>query len=185
MQALEVQRPCRSDFGVTRVPDADPSHRTVKASKSQLTAIGKIDGLDLSGVRSKITGSEGLRWTQARTSQAELDYRRFLKLQALYPNERVSPTKLIDDFWHYHILDTRAYAKDCEEIFGHFIHHNPYFGAGSQSEARLLEGVLANLQRLFLLEFGALPSTASSANCFSTTDDEGSDHCEPDHDDHG
>ena len=33
------------------------------------------------------------------------------------------PTIDIDLFWHQHILDTRAYAKDCQKVFGQFLHH--------------------------------------------------------------
>lgn len=37
----------------------------------------------------------------------------------------VSPSPLVDDFWHAFILRTRAYASWCEETFGTFIHHQP------------------------------------------------------------
>lgn len=35
------------------------------------------------------------------------------------------PTREIDEFWHNHILYTREYARDCECIFGKFLHHDP------------------------------------------------------------
>jgi hypothetical protein len=40
-------------------------------------------------------------------------------------NREIRPKKLIDELWHKHILDTRAYARDCENWFGNFIHHRP------------------------------------------------------------
>lgn len=38
-------------------------------------------------------------------------------------------------FWHYHILDTRAYHKDCDTVFGHYLHHFPYFGMRGEQDA--------------------------------------------------
>lgn len=38
-------------------------------------------------------------------------------------------------FWHYHILDTRAYHKDCDTVFGHYLHHFPYFGMRGEHDA--------------------------------------------------
>ena len=34
--------------------------------------------------------------------------------------------EIADELWHTFLLDTNGYQKFCEEIFGHFVHHNPY-----------------------------------------------------------
>ena len=52
---------------------------------------------------------------------------RFLALNLLYPSETLAVNRLLDDYWHYHILDTRKYAQDCERLFGSLLHHYPYF----------------------------------------------------------
>ncbi len=52
-------------------------------------------------------------------------YRRFMVLKGLYADEIITPPREVDKFWHYHILDTMAYAADCEATFGRFIHHIP------------------------------------------------------------
>lgn len=31
----------------------------------------------------------------------------------------------VDPYWHAHILDTKRYAKFCEEAIGYFMHHQP------------------------------------------------------------
>jgi hypothetical protein len=66
-------------------------------------------------------------WTAATTQQAESLYRRFLMLHMMFPSEEFVPTKVIDAYWHQHILDTRKYAADCDAVFGTFLHHDPYF----------------------------------------------------------
>ena len=38
------------------------------------------------------------------------------------------PNGDIDEIWHMHILDTRAYMADCNALFGEYLHHYPYFG---------------------------------------------------------
>ncbi len=54
-------------------------------------------------------------------------YRCFLKLNVLYPTENLYPSFGMDVIWHYHILDTVAYFKDCEFLFGNYMHHAPNF----------------------------------------------------------
>ena len=53
-------------------------------------------------------------------------YKRFLNLKIKYPNLNLVPTDDIDMIWHAHILDTEQYAKDCANLFGTFLHHNPF-----------------------------------------------------------
>lgn len=99
-----------------------------------LAALAK---LDLSQVKRKLmeAAPEGRGWDQETADNAENWYRRFLEVCLRFPQFPAVPNRAIDDFWHQHILDTQAYAKDCEEIFGHFIHHYPYFGMnGDRSE---------------------------------------------------
>jgi len=36
--------------------------------------------------------------------------------------------------WHAHILDTNAYAPDCEKVFGKFLHHFPYWGMRGEED---------------------------------------------------
>ena len=45
------------------------------------------------------------------------------------------PCKLVDELWHAHILDTRAYRDDCYRIFGFFYDHYPYFGLRDAADA--------------------------------------------------
>ena len=106
----------------------------------------RIQNLDLTRIIWKMGDpEEGKGFTPQRLAQAEMDYRRFLHLHLLYPGLEIVPTKLIDEVWHQHILDTRAYAKDCQELFGEFLHHYPYFGMHGADDQ-------ANLQRCYSKE---------------------------------
>ena len=71
-------------------------------------------------------------WDKDVVEDMYSDYIRFLALIKTLKEFRINipivPNRYIDDFWHKHILDTYQYAMDCEEIFGEYLHHFPYFG---------------------------------------------------------
>ena len=61
---------------------------------------------------------------------------------------------MIDEVWHQHILDTNAYAEDCERIFGHFLHHYPYFGMEGEEDQAKLQSCFEETQGIWVEEFG-------------------------------
>jgi len=98
-------------------------------SKSDDALKKAIDELNLDPIKIKIMDKEeGLGWTANQVDEAEKFYKRFLFLSAKYPKQPLVPTKHIDAFWHWHILDTQKYSADCISVFGVFLHHFPYFG---------------------------------------------------------
>lgn len=60
----------------------------------------------------------------------------------------------MDTIWHYHILDTRAYAKDCQSVFGEFFHHYPYFGMRGKEDEENLEKSFYKTCELYETRFG-------------------------------
>jgi hypothetical protein len=88
-----------------------------------------IATLNLETIKRKLMDAEsGEGWSRSKTNAMEIEYRRFLHLMHAFPDEAASPTKAVDTFWHYHILDTQKYAADCDAMFGCFMHHNPNVG---------------------------------------------------------
>ncbi|MGW1809241.1 glycine-rich domain-containing protein [Streptomyces sp. NPDC002078] len=49
----------------------------------------------------------------------------FLYLCATNPEQRFTPTPLVDEGWHTFIVYTREYAEFCSRVAGGFIHHEP------------------------------------------------------------
>lgn len=84
------------------------------------------------------------------------------------------PNKIMDIFWHYHILDTRAYHKDCEAVFGHYLHHFPYFGMRGEQDAQNLKNAFYKTKELYLETFGE-NMLRESLNIFDDDDDDESD----------
>lgn len=123
-----------------------------------------IDTMDLGPIRFKLMDkTDGAGWPPALVDKTEVWYRRFLFLNAKLrgSGRAVVPNKLIDTFWHYHILDTQKYAEDCEKTFGYFLHHFPYFGMRGAADAAELNVAFADTLTLFQTEFGEAPDSAS------------------------
>lgn len=109
------------------------------SSPSISDTVQKIYSLDLSRIRRKIVCDppEGLGWSEAQAEEAELWYKRFLHVYSTDQDSMDNvPSLPVDAFWHFHILDTVKYARDCQYVFGHFVHHNPYYGMNGDSEER-------------------------------------------------
>jgi len=79
---------------------------------------------------------DGEGWSKRQCEEVETEYRRYLKLNLLYPDENIVPNLAIDTFWHYHILDTEAYQRDCHAIYGKMLHHYPYFGMEGKADEK-------------------------------------------------
>lgn len=126
-----------------------------------------IEALDLAPIKMKLMHVEsGEGWSREKVEAVEVEYRRFLYLMKKYPNEELSPTMDVDVFWHYHILDTMKYAKDCEQVFGYFLHHYPYVGLGENVDPADHARAGEHSRELYEAEFGAAP--AAPAWCAAT-----------------
>jgi hypothetical protein len=118
-------------------------------------AFNAVGDLDLSPIKMKLMHVEsGEGWSQARADAAEIEYRRFLLLAKTYPGEPLAPTVDVDLFWHYHILDTRKYAVDCQEVFGHFLHHYPYEGLDGASDEAARQRHGERMRNIYVGTFG-------------------------------
>jgi hypothetical protein len=114
-----------------------------------------IESLDLEPILVKLMDSNsGESWSLDYARYVESWYRRFLLLSFKFRNRSIVINDAIDTFWHYHILDTRKYADDCNVIFGYFLHHFPYFGLRGEEDARNLQDCYKQTVDLFRNEFG-------------------------------
>lgn len=123
-----------------------------------------IAGMDLRLIKLKLMDPrEGPGWSKEDTDRVETQYRKWLYLVLVHPNEEIVPTQEIDEFWHQHILDTRAYFADTEAIFGHYLHHFPYFGVRSEEDRAALARAFDRTQSLYLQTFNE-PMVAACTN---------------------
>lgn len=115
--------------------------------------------LDLSMVRMKLANTEeGPAMPVADIDVMEQEYRRFLALHLAHPDTDIVPCKVVDEMWHRHILDTAAYRRDCDVIFGRFLDHFPYFGLRGPDDAQALEDAYDETLDLYRDAFGEPPA---------------------------
>ena len=48
--------------------------------------------------------------------------------------DELAPSPLVDLAWHAHLLDTRAYMRDCDALFGEYLHHAPTYDLAAEKE---------------------------------------------------
>jgi hypothetical protein len=111
--------------------------------------------LDLDPIKIKLMHKEsGEGWTLDHANAVEAEYRRFLYLVKIFPHEAAAPLTDVDTFWHYHILDTMKYARDCETVFGYFLHHDPNVGLHEEDEPAIREQMGERTRKLYEGTFG-------------------------------
>jgi hypothetical protein len=114
-----------------------------------------ISALDLNPIKTKLMHVEsGEGWSPERANAVETEYRRFLYLMKAFPNVQTAPLVDVDTFWHYHILDTMKYARDCEQAFGYFLHHYPYLGLEGENDMELQQQAGERMRELYESTFG-------------------------------
>jgi len=114
----------------------------------------KIDALDLNSVVARMMYVH--YWPKKNAEATCAQYRNYLYLCKKYMGEHdLPPSYEIDEFWHNHILCTRKYHSEINDIFGCYLHHDPHHGDnGNISHADLLKTYENETQRLYNIEFG-------------------------------
>jgi hypothetical protein len=129
-------------------------------------SFARIAALDLEAVKFKLIQEGDGHWNLARADAAETAYKRFLMLAARHRDQRIVPFGDVDEFWHQHILDTRAYMADCERALGYFLHHWPYSGLLGPEDAAAQQVNFERTRELYSQEFGEeCAAGASFSDC--------------------
>lgn len=127
-------------------------------------AMVKVSDIDFSKINAKLESHHGI--SKDRVKMMQDIYCKWLVLHMCYPDAELTPNEILDEYWHAHILDTKAYADDCQKLFGHYLHHYPYFGLEGDADARDAGFELTNT--LFKKHFGS--ELIGSANPCKSTD---------------
>jgi hypothetical protein len=138
----------------------------------------RVDALDLEPIVFKLMHPEPgeTALSLARADQDVARYRCFLKLCALHPGTTIVPTRQLDRVWHTHMLDTAKYRADCDQVFGFFLDHFPYFGFRGDDDRRTWQEDFAHTRRLFRQHFGVEVGGQPAASACRNHGD-GSDCC--------
>ena len=133
----------------------DECQNLTEAGAEVEVALSRVAELDFSMLKKKL--GEEKSWSPEQQEEVEGLYRQFLAIIIAFPKRKICPTGPVDEFWHAHILDTRAYAQDCEHLFGHYLHHFPYFGMRGPEDYAALQTAFDDSRALFIRHFGIDP----------------------------
>lgn len=71
-------------------------------------------------------------WTREFALRAIDEYRKFVYLMATAPFA-VTPSKVVDEVWHLHLMHTRSYWHGlCGDVVGRELHHDPSRGGAAE-----------------------------------------------------
>ncbi len=94
-------------------------------------------------------------WRNSFAMRAIWEYKKFVYL-GIISDFSVTPSKVIDQVWHEHILFSSGYRKFCKEIIQYDFDHNPELvSVGSQTEA--FQSQYFHTIELYKKEFGIEP----------------------------
>lgn len=134
--------------------------------------VERIAHLDLEPIKFKIIHQDdGECITIEEVDVMALEYKRFLILNAKlhYAGKVMSlvPTKGVDKFWHFHILDTQKYAEDCAYCLGYFLHHFPYLGLRGEADKQRLRDEYRESIKIYKEVFGEplIPFASDGEGC--------------------
>lgn len=108
-------------------------------------------------------------WSHAERERQAARYVSFLRLIALHPGKRATPTREIDELWHLHMLHPVAYHRDCMALFGRVLDHDGGFGTGP-GELPVLKRAFAEFSERWAAAYGEpyveASGSASTTNCW-------------------
>jgi hypothetical protein len=126
-------------------------------TRPEQDVLAAIRALDLESVKLRVMDSElGEGWSREYTDSIEAAYKNYLTMLVKYPEdaEDILLSEDVDEFWHTHILQTKKYADDCQQVFGTFLHHNPQVGERTSADVERRAALSAKTHRLYRHEFG-------------------------------
>jgi|GEM_PF-1026516 len=143
---------------------SDNEYASAESIEAALVAMENLDFTDQNATLISYYG-----WDQETVLLVEMLYKKWLVLHKVYGAEiGLVPNKVLDEYWHFHILDTKNYMDDCAKVLGYYLHHHPYFGLTETETAADMARGFELTRELFQHHFGH-DLTGDSNRCSSTS----------------
>jgi hypothetical protein len=123
-----------------------------------LDKLGLLQDVSLDDEKSSYLNANPNRAPEVHLIEREM--KRFLSLDLLVkkPKYPFVPSLLVDDMWHFFILNTPKYRKACNDVFGEYLDHEPTPGGKSRGLA-IAGGEMAGYTKECLKQFyGHIPA---------------------------
>lgn len=139
--------------------------KNLMSAVNETGILPEIQQLNFEKIKHKMGHRDSLGWPLEQIERAENEYKRYLTLIKLNFRKRLVPSKLMDEFWHMHILDTKAYREDCHKVFGDFIDHYPYFGINGEEDKNKLLSEFEQTKNIYKRQFKEEMGDAYASRC--------------------
>ena len=96
----------------------------IQLDPMHINKINQIDDFDFSKTLKKVNADLG-GLTAKYLQEGIENLKRYYVVALLDPLNEHAVSRLVDPFWHAHILHTKDYEFFCQSIFGQYIHHQP------------------------------------------------------------
>jgi hypothetical protein len=126
-------------------------------TKPEHDVIAAIQALDLEPVKLRMMDAQlGEGWTREYADSIGIAYKTYLTMLVKYPDdaEDILLSEDVDEFWHTHILQTRKYTQDCQNVFGNYLHHEPHVGEVTSADIEKRTVQADKTRQLYEREFG-------------------------------
>ena len=93
-----------------------------------LPKINRIDTENFTGVKQVVRKEfkkQGQTVDEGYLDDGVLALKQYYLVALLDPKNKHAVSDMIDPFWHAHILHTDRYMAFCDEVFGHYLPHEP------------------------------------------------------------
>src|SRR5688572_459324 len=128
-------------------------------TKTEQEVIAAIQALDLEPVKLRMMDAQlGEGWTREYADSIGIAYKTYLTMLVKYPDdaEDILLSEDVDEFWHTHILQTRKYMQDCQNVFGNYLHHEPHVGEVTSADIEKRTIQAERTRQLYEREFGGV-----------------------------
>lgn len=118
----------------------------------------RVAGVDFAPLLARV--QRRLGWSADYSARVLIEYKRFMELKCAlrdFSADKLTPPLAVDEMWHLHVLDTKRYKTDCQEMAGDlaFIHHDADGDADADARAERIRTV----RMAYEARFGATPPT--------------------------
>lgn len=104
----------------------------VELNDTQTNALRLVEEWDMTRVKRYMVGRMNMK--PEYVDRIEVEYKRFIALNLLYPKKTIPIAGDVDKMWHAHILHTHDYTDFGIAVAGGYLHHNPTANDDESSE---------------------------------------------------
>ena len=128
----------------------------MKLKNIKLEAAKRAMAWDMGEIKKRFQKDTGV--SEKRVAILERELKRFLIVAAESRTKTIGMKGPVDDLWHTFILFTKNYAKFCDQLCGHMLHHEPTIKKGEFNKMKKGDNPYVRFLKIYEVIFTEKPS---------------------------